>query len=362
MDASIRQRFWCRPCLFTGHRRFPRRTGGAAITGHDIADRALASVVPAGDSGVMAHMSSAPTAETSAGGASSLRGVAFVVAAMLIFAAQDGLSKALAENHSAIFVTMWRYWAFGAVCLFLLWRTGFRKGLTSGQPRLQIARGVLLALEICVAIAAFALLGLAPTHAIFAFMPLLVVALSGPVLGEKVGWRRWTAVGVGLIGMLLIIRPGTRALTPELGIAILGMFMFAAYQLMTRRVARTDEAMTSFYYTGVFGALTMTLIGPWFWSWMSPWEAVMMAILCVTGMSGHFLLIKAYEAAEASALQPFTYLQTVIASGIGVAIFGELLSPWTVLGGAIVISAGLFAFWRERVRAKAAAQAGKAPA
>ncbi|GAB5376547.1 MAG: DMT family transporter [Acuticoccus sp.] len=296
--------------------------------------------------------------KTLAPGTNTVRGVAFAVAAMVIFSAQDGLSKALAENHSPVFVTMWRFWAFGAVCLFLLWRTGFRRGLASGQPRLQIARGVLLAVEICVAIAAFALLGLAPSHAIFAFMPLLVVALSGPVLGEKVGWRRWTAVGVGLIGMLLIIRPGARELTPELGIAIVAMVMFAAYQLMTRRVARTDTALTSFYYTGLFGAVTMTLIGPWYWSAMSGTEMVMMAILCITGMSGHFLLIKAFEAAEASAIQPFTYLQTVMASAIGVAVFGEIISVWTVVGGAIVIGAGLFAFWRERVRAKAAEAAG----
>ncbi len=297
-----------------------------------------------------------PTVPVTASAASNntLRGVAFIVTAMVIFSAQDGLSKALADNHSAIFVTMWRYWAFGAVCFVLLWRKGFRTGLASGQPRLQVARSVTLALEIIVAIAAFALLGLAPSHAIFAFMPLLVVALSGPVLGEKVGWRRWSAVGVGLIGMLLIIRPGTRALTPEIGVALVAVFMFAAYQLMTRRVSRTDTAMTSFYYTGIIGAVTMTLIGPWFWSWMTPWEAVMMATLCVTGMTGHYLMIKAFEAAEASAIQPFMYLQTVMATGIGVTVFGEVLSPWTVLGGAIVIGAGLFAFWRERVRAKAA--------
>lgn len=299
----------------------------------------------------------APAAATSGGRTNTLRGVGFIVATTVIFAAQDGFSKALADNHSPIFVTMWRYWAFGAVCLFLLWRNGFRAGFTSGQPRVQIARGVLLALEICVAVAAFSMLGLAGSHAIFAFMPLLVVALSGPVLGEKVGWRRWAAVGVGMIGMMLIIRPGSSAVTPEIGVAILAMVMFAAYQLMTRRVSRTDTAMTSFYYTGVFGALTMTLIGPWFWSWMTPVEMVMMLILCVTGMSGHFLLIKAFEAAEASAIQPFSYLQTVFASAIGVAIFGEVVSPWTILGGAIVIGAGLFAFWRERVRAKAQAKA-----
>ncbi len=285
----------------------------------------------------------------------TLRGVAFMVASTIVFALQDGLSKALVANHSPIFVTMWRYWIFGAVCLFLLWRTGFAKGLQSGQPVLQIARGVTLALEICVAILAFHLIGLASTHAIFAFVPLLVVALSGPLLGEHVGWRRWTAIGIGLLGMMLIIRPGSQPLTFGMGIAILGMVMFAAYGLATRRVARTDAAMTSFYYTGIFGAVVMTLIGPWFWSAMTPVEIAMMATLCATGMGGHFLLIKAFEAAEASAIQPFAYLQNVFSSMMGVIVFGEIISPWTIAGGAVVIGAGVFAFWRERVRAKQAA-------
>ena len=285
---------------------------------------------------------------------SNLRGVAFMLAATLVFALQDGFSKALADVHSPVFITMWRYWAFGAVCLFMLWRRGFAAGLHSGQPLVQVARGVGLALEICVAVLAFRVLGLAGTHAIFAFGPLLVVALSGPMLGERVGWRRWAAIGVGFLGMMLIIRPGSQPVSLGLGVAILGMVMFAFYGIATRRVARTDAALTSFYYTGVFGAVTMTLIGPWFWSAMTPVEALMMATLCLTGMTGHFLLIKAFEAAEASSLQPFAYLQTVFGVLIGVTVFGELVLVWTYLGAAVVIASGLFAFWRERVRARQA--------
>lgn len=291
-------------------------------------------------------MNSATTSNT-------LRGVTFMLCTTVIFAAQDGLSKALAANHSPILVTMWRYWFFGAVCVLLLWRQGFAKGLKSGQPKLQVFRGVLLALEICVAIAAFHVVGLAKAHSIFAFGPLLVVALSGPVLGEQVGWRRWAAIVVGFLGMMLIIRPGTEAVSPDLWIPILAMAMFAVYGLATRRAARTDAAMTSFYYTGIFGALTMTYIGPWYWSPLAGWDIVMMATLCVSGMTGHFLLIKAFEAAEASAIQPFSYFQTVFASGLGVLIFGEIVSPWTIAGGAIVIGAGVFAFWREHVRSRA---------
>ena len=281
-----------------------------------------------------------------------LRGIAFMVATMVIFAVQDGLSKALAAENSPIFVTMLRYWFFGAVAFVILARNGVRAGLKSGQPRLQIFRGALLAIEICIAIAAFHLHGLLETHAIFAFGPLLVVAVSGPVLGERVGWRRWVAVGVGLLGMMMILRPGSQTLSPSMGLAVLGMVLFAIYGLATRQAAKTDDAMTSFYYTGLVGAATMTLIGPWFMAPMSATDAVMMFILCCTGMGGHYLLIRAFEAAEAAVIQPFAYLQTVFASAIGVAIFSEPLSPWTVAGGVVVIGAGLFAFWREQVAAR----------
>lgn len=289
----------------------------------------------------------------------TLRGIVYMMVAMVIFALQDGLSRALAENLSPLFITMWRYWAFGLVCLVLLWRKGFTQGLRSGQPILQIARGVGLALEICVAILSFYLLGLAGTHAIFAFGPLLIVALSGPLLGEKIGWRRWTAIGVGFLGMILIIRPGSQTLEFGTGVAILGMVMFSLYGIATRRVSRTDGAMTSFYYTGLGGAAIMTLIGPWFWSAMTPAEMVMMAMLCITGMTGHFILIKAFEAAEASALQPFAYFQTVFSSIVGLTIFNEIVPVSTFAGGAIVIGAGLFTFWRERVRAREARMAAR---
>ena len=188
----------------------------------------------------------------------TLRGVAFMLATTVIFALQDGLSKALAENHSPIFVTMWRYWAFGAVCLFLLWRTGFRQGLRSGQPVLQVTRGVILALEICVAILAFRLIGLASTHAIFAFGPLLVVALSGPVLGEHVGWRRWTAILIGFCGVLIALRPSTQTVSWPAMIALGGSLSFAFLMLITRSLRATpDIVLTTTQFGGTFllGAL-----------------------------------------------------------------------------------------------------------
>jgi drug/metabolite transporter (DMT)-like permease len=285
--------------------------------------------------------------------ADARRGIAFMIAAMVVFSAQDAISKHLAENHAVPFVAMLRYWAFAAFVLALSMRRpgGLRAVARTRHPWLQWGRGALLALEIVVTVIAFHRLGLAAAHAVFASYTLMVTALSGPLLGERVGWRRWTAVGVGFAGVLVILRPGGDTLTAEAWIAVLAAAMFALYHVATRYVNRDDGSATSFFYTGLGGAATMTLIGPFYAAPMVGWDAALMAVLCVTGMTGHFLLIKALDAAEASTVQPFAYLQLVFAAGIGVTLFGETIAPSMVAGAALVVGAGLFTLLRERRRA-----------
>lgn len=280
------------------------------------------------------------------------RGIVFMLLTTIVFSAQDGLSKHLADKANPVFVVMVRYWAFMAFVLLLSARRpgGIRAAARTARPGLQILRGVLLAAEIVVTVGAFTLLGLAEAHAIFACYPLLVVALSGPVLGERVGWRRWSAVGIGFLGMLLILRPGAGLLEPGALVAILAAVMFAAYALLTRLAARTDTAATSFFWTGIAGGVFMTLVGPFFWAEFGPRDWLLMAMLCVTGATGHWLLIKAYEAAEVSTVQPFAYFQLVGATLIGVTVFGETPEPLTLAGAAVVVGAGLYTFWREARR------------
>lgn len=279
------------------------------------------------------------------------RGVALMVLTMMVFAAQDGVSKYLAERYSVVFITMIRYWAFAVfvVALTSLRAGGLRRAMATRRPWLQAFRGALLALEIVVMVSAFALLGLVESHAVFVIYPLIVTALAGPVLGERVGWRRWAAVGAGFVGVLVILRPGLRVFDPLALIPLLAAAMFAVYHLATRYVGREDPATTSFFYTGVAGAVFITLLGPFFWTPMVGWDWAWMALLALTGMTGHYLLISALEAAEASVVQPFTYLQLVFASLIGVGVFGEAMDAATVAGAAIIVAAGLFSIWRERV-------------
>jgi len=202
--------------------------------------------------------------------------------------------------------------------------------------------------QICVIISAFTTLGLIETHAVFACYPLLVAALSGPVLGEKVGWRRWSAIAVGFVGVLIILEPGFGVFKPQAVIAFVAALMFSLYALLTRYVARRDTTATSFFWTGTVGSVAMTAVGMWYWEPMLGPDWVWMAALCITGAAGHYTLIRCYEVAEASAVQPFAYLQLLFVSVIGILVFSETIRLNVALGGALVVSAGLFTLWRQR--------------
>ena len=281
-------------------------------------------------------------------------GILLMIATTFVFAMQDGISRHLAGEYNVWMVVMIRYWFFAAFVIAMAARKpgGLKRAATTQMPFVQVARGLLLSLEVCVMVTGFVLLGLVESHAVFTSYPLLVAALSGPVLGEKVGWRRWTAIGIGFLGVLIILQPGIRVFSPAALIPLLASFMFALYGLLTRYVARVDGPTTSFFWTGVVGAVTMSFIGIWFWEPMSGGDWVWMAILCCTAAFGHWLLIKAFDVAEASAIQPFAYLQLVFASMLGITIFNETLEWNVAVGAGLVVAAGVFTLWRARVKAQ----------
>ncbi|PCJ74568.1 MAG: EamA family transporter [Rhodobacteraceae bacterium] len=283
-------------------------------------------------------------------------GIPLMIATTFVFAVQDGLSRYLASEYNTVLVVMIRYWFFAAfvVALSASRKGGIRRVAATSQPLLQITRGVLLVAEICVMVIAFVKLGLVASHAVFTSYPLLIAALSGPILGEKVGPRRWVAIGVGFIGVLIILRPGFSVFAPEALIPLLSALMFAVYGLLTRYVARKDSAETSFFWTGVAGAAAITLIGPFYWEPIIGNDWWIMGLLCLTGAGGHYLLIKAYAVAEASTVQPFAYFQLVFAAAIGLTIFGETVDLWIVLGAGLIIGSGLFTLWRERQKSQGA--------
>jgi drug/metabolite transporter (DMT)-like permease len=277
-------------------------------------------------------------------------GIWLMIAVTFVFAMQDGLSRHLAGEYNVMMVVMIRYWFFAAFVIWVAWRKagGLRAASATRHPVLQPLRGLLLAVQICVLVLGFVKLGLVGNHAVFASYPLLIAALSGPILGEVVGWRRWAAIGVGFIGVLIILQPGFTVFSPFALLPLAAALMFALYGLLTRYVGRRDSAAVSFFWIGTVGAVVTTAAGFSWWEPMTGPDWGWMALLCLTGATGHYLLIRAYEVAEASAIQPFAYLQLVFASVLGITVFGEVLEAHVAIGAAIVIAAGLFTLWRQR--------------
>jgi drug/metabolite transporter (DMT)-like permease len=269
---------------------------------------------------------------------------------MLIFAVQDGISQYLAREYNVFFIVMVRYWFFALFVVILCSKQpgGLRKAISTKQPFLQVFRGALLALEVIVMITSFTLLGLIESHAIFSIYPLLVAALSGPVLKEFVGWKRWSAIFIGFIGVMIILKPSNNVFSLEAIIPLVAALMFALYSLLTRYAARQDTSMTSFFWTGIIGAVVMSIVGSGYWIALKPVDWAWLGLLCILACLAHYLLIKCYELSEASSLQPFAYLQLLFATIIGLWIFSEKLEVHVVMGALLVVLSGLFAIWRER--------------
>jgi len=277
-------------------------------------------------------------------------GILLMIITTIVFASQDGLSKYLATEYNVYMVVMIRYWFFAAFVISVSSQKtgGIKRVAKTKSPILQIFRSLILVAEMCITILAFTLLGLAETHAIFASYPLIIAMLSGPILGEYVGWRRWLAICVGFIGILIILNPDNGIFSPYALVPLVGAILFALYGLLTRYVGQYDNSSTSFFWTGVVGSIAMTIIGLNYWDPVSKSDWSIMLLLSASGVVGHYLLIKCYEVAEASAVQPFAYLQLIWASMIGIIIFGEQITTNVLIGACIIVGAGLFTLWRER--------------
>ena len=281
-----------------------------------------------------------------------LLGIGLMVVTTFMFSTMDGVSRYLAENNNVFTLVTMRYWFIAIViaitCLFV--KDSFQKVLYTKQPFTQFSRGLILSLNNCLVVYTFTLLGLVETHAIIACYPLIVAGLSVPFLGEKFGWRRWTAIFVGFVGVIIILRPTTNVISEGAIYALVGAIMFAVYLILTRYVSRLDKAITSFFWAGIGGSVTMTIISFFIWEDILKEDLLWLLIMCLLSASSHFMMVKTLQVAEASVIQPFSYLQLVFGSIIGVTIFSESIDSMIVVGVTIVIGAGLFTAWREYIK------------
>lgn len=277
------------------------------------------------------------------------RGIALIIAATMVFSVQDVLTKQLVQTHAAQQVLWVRYLFFAAFALMISARKRpLRVAFRSARPLFQIIRSLLIATTMGLFALAVRVLPLADAHALVASAPLMVTVLSAVVLAERVGIRRWSAVCIGFIGVLLILRPGLTVLQPASLLVICGAFLYAVYSIMTRIVSRDDDSETSLLYMAVVGAVALTAVGPFFWTTPNGETVAMMAGLGFAGTIGHLLLIKALEAVPASVLQPFNYLMLVWAMVSGYIVFGNFPDLWTITGAAVIVASGLYIIYRER--------------
>jgi drug/metabolite transporter (DMT)-like permease len=279
-------------------------------------------------------------------------GILFIVSAVLCFSIMNGITKYLSEFYNVITLNMFRYWFFAVFLFFINSNKNNSIVIVSKSKNrlLQTFRGSMLAIQMCFAHYCFLKLGLIETSAIFAVGPLMVTALSIIFLNEKVGWQRLVAIAFGFIGIMIILRPGMKVFDPLSILALACALSYAVYQILTRFVSNFDTSETSFFYTGITGAIILSFVGPFFYIDVLKSDWILILMICFLGTSAHYFVIKAYQYSEASLLQPFNYLQLVFVSLIGMIVFNEVLEIPVLIGSLMIVFAGLFTFWRNSLQ------------
>ena len=279
------------------------------------------------------------------------RGVALALAAILVFATQDATGKFLVQTISPFQTTMMRFWAFGAFALFLGLRKGsIREVARTAYPVLQVLRGVLLVADIWMFVISLKTVQLPELQAITLVYPLIVTLVAVPLLGERVGVFRISAVVVGFVGALVIVRPGGVPLDWGALSAVGSGACYALYIVLTRKVSATDSASTSMFYVGVVGLIMSSAVGAFFWQPLNLPDALGVAYIMFTGVAAHGLMIVALSLAPASVLQPFNYTSLPWSIVFSVMFFGHMIDSISLLGAAIIVGAGLVVMTRERIR------------
>ncbi len=286
-------------------------------------------------------------------------GIGLVLMAIFLFTCLNGSVKWLTLSHDPLMVAWARQ--LGAL-VFMLVAFMPKHGLRLLRPRMpsaQVARGMYLLGSNVLYFFGLSYMDMASGAAIQLTGPLMVTALSAPLLGEKVGWRRWLAVTIGFIGALIIIRPGVDMRWAAL-FFLASAFCSTFYQITTRHLAGYDNAATAATIAAVVGAAALTPVVPFVWDAPEDWLTIgLFLALGVFAGLGHFLFTSAYRYAGASTLAPFSYAHLLGAAIVGFILFGDFPDLWTWVGAAIIVGAGLYVAHRER---RAAARESISPA
>ncbi len=277
------------------------------------------------------------------------RGILWMLLTMLIFASINALAKQLTLTYPVPQV-VWARYAFHMVLLLVLLRGRLPRMLASRRLGLQLTRSLLMMFTTGLFFTGVRFIPLADAAAIMFVAPILVTALSVPLLGEPVGRRRWAAVLVGFAGALIIIRPGLGVMHAAAVLPFLAACLHSLYQIFTRKVSADDPPLTSLVYTALIGSLVSSAVVPFFWTTPDAMGWALMILLGLLGGGGHFALIKAYQAATAATVTPYGYTILLWATIYGFVLFADLPDTWTVVGALVIVLSGLYIFHREQRR------------
>lgn len=275
------------------------------------------------------------------------RGIVLMIVGLAMFSIGEGMVKYLATQYEIVQIVWARYTFHALLFLIIFSGTGIRRQIATTRPLLQLGRSILLLTATAFFFTAVSYLTLAEATSINFVSPLLVTAFSIPLLGEHVGIRRWLAIVVGFVGVLIIVRPGLGVMHWAAILPLGTATCYGLYQILTRIAARTEDTRTSLFWTSAVGVIVTSAVVPFWWTAPGPFAWTLMVGTGLFFGFGHYLLIKGFEVAPASMLAPFIYTQLVWVTIIGYIVFGNFPDWFTLLGGVVVIASGLYVWHRE---------------
>ena len=268
----------------------------------------------------------------------------------MFLGASDVTAKYLSATLPSIEIAWIRFLVFALIMSPAMLPGSPLFALQSSRPGLQAMRGVTLLASSLFFISGLRFLPIAEASATGFVAPLFVTALSILFLGESVGLRRWLATAVGLVGVLIILRPGTGAFHPAAFFPIVSALAWACTLIMTRMVSGREHVLTTMTYSSMVGACILCALVPLVWVTPS-WHDILFGVFIgVASTAGQWIVVLAFRYADASVLAPFSYTQLLWVSILGFIVFGEVPDIWTVTGAVFIVGSGLYTAHRERVR------------
>lgn len=280
-----------------------------------------------------------------------LRGILLVVVAVFFFSCSDATAKYLSQTLPAIEIGWMRYVVFSTLLLPLMLRSG-PEVVRTARPGLQILRGLGMLGSALFFIMGMRYLPMAEAAATSYVSPVFITVLSILILKERIGVRRWAAVLVGLVGVLIVIRPGGAAFQPAAIFPILSAMSWATGVVITRRMTGQERPTTTLIWTALTGLAVLTVLLPFDFA-VPTWREVGFGVLVgVVSTIAQWLLIQAYRYGDASVLASYSYIQIVWSAMLGYLVFNAMPDHWTFIGAGVIIASGVYTAHRERIRRK----------